>query len=173
VDQGAGIGVFQHPQRAIGGLFHIADALAHIPALGGFGAAMAIKDDAVERPSPHAADEAVAVPLRPISNPLGVEFRERAPPGGWGSVARVEIRGKFLGGGAPVGVAPRRVPGQRPQLHRYLPDIRSPSAGTIPAMFDSKGQNNEGACTFCTYSLRMRRLVPDLMALQRNGSRGE
>ena len=38
MDQGAGIGVFQHPQRAIGTLFHIADSLAHIPALGGFGA---------------------------------------------------------------------------------------------------------------------------------------
>ena len=35
MDQGAGIGVFQHPQRAIGALFHIADAVAHIPALGG------------------------------------------------------------------------------------------------------------------------------------------
>ena len=47
------------------------------------------------------------------------------------------------------------------------------TAGTIPAMFNSKGQNNEGACTFCTYSLRMPRLVPDMMALQRNGSHGE
>ena len=64
MDQGAGIGVFQHPQRAIGSLFHIADAVAHIPALGGFGAAMAVKDDTVERPGPQAADEAVAVPLR-------------------------------------------------------------------------------------------------------------
>ena len=50
MDQGAGIGVFQHPQRAIGAFFHIADAVAHIPALGGFGAAMAVKDDADERP---------------------------------------------------------------------------------------------------------------------------
>ena len=33
MDQGAGIRVFQHPQRAIGTLFHIANALAHIPAL--------------------------------------------------------------------------------------------------------------------------------------------
>ena len=64
MDQGAGIGVFQHPQRAVGALFHIADAMAHIPALGGFGAAMAVKDDAVERLAPQAADEAVAVPLR-------------------------------------------------------------------------------------------------------------
>src|SRR5437867_12960686 len=49
MEQGAGIGVFQHPQRAIGGFFHIADAVAHTPALGGFGAAMAVKDNAVER----------------------------------------------------------------------------------------------------------------------------
>ena len=30
MDQGAGIGVFQHPQRTIGGLCHIADSLADI-----------------------------------------------------------------------------------------------------------------------------------------------
>ena len=48
MDQGAGISVFQHPQRTIGALFHIADAVAHIPALGGFRAAIALKDDAVE-----------------------------------------------------------------------------------------------------------------------------
>jgi hypothetical protein len=64
MDQRAGIGVFQHPQRAIGAFFHIADAVAHIPALGGFRAAMAVEDDAVERLRRHAADEAVAVPLR-------------------------------------------------------------------------------------------------------------
>ena len=64
MDQGAGIGVFQHPQRAIGPLFHIADAFAHIPALGGFRAAVAVKDDAVERHGRHAADEAAAIPLR-------------------------------------------------------------------------------------------------------------
>src|SRR5262245_43062867 len=63
MDQGAGIGVFQHPQRAIGALFHIADAVADIPALGGFGAAMAIKDDADKRLGRHAADEAAAGPL--------------------------------------------------------------------------------------------------------------
>ena len=39
MDQGAGIGVFYHPQRAIGGLRHIANGLAHIPALGHLGAA--------------------------------------------------------------------------------------------------------------------------------------
>jgi hypothetical protein len=50
MEQGAGIGVFQHPRRTIRALFHIADAVAHIPALRGFGAAMAVKDDAVERP---------------------------------------------------------------------------------------------------------------------------
>src|ERR1043166_7552088 len=62
MDQRAGTGVFQHPQRAIRGFFHIADAGADIPALGGFGAAMAVKDDAVERRGSHAADEAVAIP---------------------------------------------------------------------------------------------------------------
>src|SRR5580704_19009019 len=63
MDQGAGIGIFQHPQRAVGALFHIADAVAHIPALGRFGAAMAVKDDAVERLGTEAADKAVAIPL--------------------------------------------------------------------------------------------------------------
>ena len=29
MDQGAGGGVFQHPQRAIGAFFHIADAVLH------------------------------------------------------------------------------------------------------------------------------------------------
>src|SRR5579859_2424815 len=64
MDQGAGIGVFDHPQRAIGAFFHIADAVPDIPALGGFGAAMAVKDDAVERPRPQPADEPIAIPLR-------------------------------------------------------------------------------------------------------------
>ena len=49
MDQGAGRGVFQHPQRTIGAFFHIADTLAYIPALRGFGAAMAVKYDAGER----------------------------------------------------------------------------------------------------------------------------
>ena len=48
MDQGAGIGIFQHPQRTIGAFFDIADAVTHIPAFGGFGAAMAVKDNAVE-----------------------------------------------------------------------------------------------------------------------------
>ena len=48
MDQGAGIGVFEHPQRAIGALLEIAEAAADTPALGGFGAAMAVKDNAVE-----------------------------------------------------------------------------------------------------------------------------
>jgi hypothetical protein len=52
MDQGTGIGVFQHPPRAIGTLFRIADAVAHGPAPGSFGTAMAVKDDAVERLSP-------------------------------------------------------------------------------------------------------------------------
>src|ERR1700676_4186006 len=64
MDQGGGIGVLQPPQRAIGALFHIADAVTNIPALGGLGAAMAVKDDAVERHGHQAADEAAAVPLR-------------------------------------------------------------------------------------------------------------
>jgi hypothetical protein len=46
MDQGCGIGVFQHPQRGVGRFFDIADAVTHIPALGGFGAAMAANDDA-------------------------------------------------------------------------------------------------------------------------------
>jgi hypothetical protein len=41
MDPRAWIGVFPHPQRAIGAFFHIAVAAAHIPALGGFGAAVA------------------------------------------------------------------------------------------------------------------------------------
>ena len=64
MEQSAGVGVFQHPQRAIGSFFHIPDAVSHIPALSGFGAAMAVKDDAVERLRLHPADEAVTVPLR-------------------------------------------------------------------------------------------------------------
>src|SRR6266545_722138 len=44
MDQGAGIGVFQQPQRAIRGLRHIADALAQIPALGALGSAFAVED---------------------------------------------------------------------------------------------------------------------------------
>jgi hypothetical protein len=64
MDQGAGIGIFQHPQRTIGAFFNIADAVVDIPALGGFGASMTVKNDAVERFGPQAADEAVAVPLR-------------------------------------------------------------------------------------------------------------
>ena len=64
MDQRARTGVFQHPQRAIGALFHIADAVAYIPAFCGFGVAVAVKDDAVERPGPQAADEAVTIPLR-------------------------------------------------------------------------------------------------------------
>src|ERR1700722_5782038 len=52
MDQGAGIGVFQHPQRAIGAFFHIADALADIPALGALRSAMAVEDDPVERGGP-------------------------------------------------------------------------------------------------------------------------
>ena len=64
VDQGAGIGVFQHPQRAIRAFFHIADAFPYIPALGGFGAAMAVEGDADERLGRQTAYEAAAVPLR-------------------------------------------------------------------------------------------------------------
>src|SRR5580700_10908978 len=63
MDQGAWIGVFQHPQRAVGGFFYIADAVTHLPALDGLGAAMAVKDDADERHGYEAADEAVPVPL--------------------------------------------------------------------------------------------------------------
>src|ERR1043166_9137407 len=64
VDEGTGIGVFEHPQRAIGAFFHVADTVADVPALGGLGAAVSIEDDAVQRFCLHAADEAVAVPLR-------------------------------------------------------------------------------------------------------------
>ncbi len=49
MDQCAGIFVFEYPERTIGALFHIANAAAHIPALGGFRAAMPVKDNAVER----------------------------------------------------------------------------------------------------------------------------
>jgi hypothetical protein len=44
MDQGTGIRVFQHPERTIGALLDITDALSYIPTLGCFGAAMAIKD---------------------------------------------------------------------------------------------------------------------------------
>src|SRR5882672_9333601 len=64
MDQGAWRGVFQQPQRAIGGFCHISDSFAHSPALSSFGAALAIKNDAGERLGSHAADESVAVPLR-------------------------------------------------------------------------------------------------------------
>ncbi len=63
MDQGAGTGVFQHPQRAIGTFFDIAEAVSYIPALGGFGAAVAVKDDSVQRHGPQAANKSVAVPL--------------------------------------------------------------------------------------------------------------
>ncbi len=63
MDQQAGIGIFQHPQRAVRGFLHIADAMADIPAFRGFGAAMAIEDDPVQSVGGQSADEAVAVPL--------------------------------------------------------------------------------------------------------------
>jgi hypothetical protein len=49
MDQGAGIRIFQHPQRAVRPFFHVADPFAHIPALGGLRAAVAVEDDAAER----------------------------------------------------------------------------------------------------------------------------
>src|SRR5215210_5332112 len=64
VDQSAGIGVFQHPQRTIGALCHIADAFADLPALSGLGSAFTVEDDASERRALHAADEAAPIPLR-------------------------------------------------------------------------------------------------------------
>ena len=63
VDQGAGIRVFQHPQRSVGSLFHIADATADVPALGDFRATMAVEEDASETLAHHAADETAAIPL--------------------------------------------------------------------------------------------------------------
>src|SRR5581483_10571045 len=63
MDESAGIGVFQHPQRAIGALLYVADADADIPALGGLGAAVAVKSDAEKCLRSQAADEAAAVPL--------------------------------------------------------------------------------------------------------------
>jgi len=42
MDQGAGVGVFQHPQRAIRSLRHVADALTDIPPLCGLRATMAV-----------------------------------------------------------------------------------------------------------------------------------
>ena len=42
--QRAGIRVLDHPQRAVGALCHIADAFANCPALGGFGAAVAVEE---------------------------------------------------------------------------------------------------------------------------------
>jgi hypothetical protein len=47
MDQATGIGIFQHPQQAIEALLNVADRVALIAALGGFGAAVAVKDDAV------------------------------------------------------------------------------------------------------------------------------
>src|SRR5437868_3109932 len=63
VNQRAGIGIFQQPQRAICGFRHIADTFSHAPTLGWLGAPFAVEDDAVERHSAHTADEAVSVPL--------------------------------------------------------------------------------------------------------------
>ena len=59
MDQGAGVGVFEHPQRAVGAFCHIANALTHTPAFGHFGAAMAVEDDAVERRGAQAANKAL------------------------------------------------------------------------------------------------------------------
>ena len=42
MDQRAGIRVLQHPQRAIGAFFHVADPVAHVPALSGFRAALSV-----------------------------------------------------------------------------------------------------------------------------------
>ena len=61
MDERADTGVFQHPQRAIRTLFHIADSLPHIPALGRLGSAFTVKNDAIERLAAQAADEAAAL----------------------------------------------------------------------------------------------------------------
>ena len=49
MNQSAGVGVFEHPQGAVGGFFHIADSFADIPALGGLGSAFAVEQDADDR----------------------------------------------------------------------------------------------------------------------------
>src|SRR4051812_15355562 len=64
MDQGSGVSVLQHPERPIGGLFHIADAMADVSAFSQFGAAVAVKDDAVEGHRRQATDETAARPLR-------------------------------------------------------------------------------------------------------------
>ncbi|KAG1258223.1 hypothetical protein G6F65_015650 [Rhizopus arrhizus] len=55
--------VFQQPKRAIRALFHFADALAHVEALG-FARAVAVEGHAHQRGGGQAADEAAALPLR-------------------------------------------------------------------------------------------------------------
>ena len=64
MDERAWVGIFQHPERAVGTLLHIADTMAHVPALRHLCAAMPVEDNPVERFGRHAADEPVAVPLR-------------------------------------------------------------------------------------------------------------
>jgi hypothetical protein len=70
MNQGAGIGVFQHPQRAIGALFHIADAFSHceswpvLPALG---------DDRFDFSDAPEAEQPAILNQQPIANQHGHE----------------------------------------------------------------------------------------------------
>ena len=64
MDQCTRTGIFQHPQRPIGTLFHIAQTKPYIPAFRRLCAAVAVEDNAVQRRAPQPADEAVSIPLR-------------------------------------------------------------------------------------------------------------
>jgi hypothetical protein len=64
VEEGAGTGVFQHPQRTVWTFFHIADAVADGPTFGGLGSAFAAKDNAVERRGLQSAQQRRTISLR-------------------------------------------------------------------------------------------------------------
>src|SRR6185312_11272741 len=64
VNQRAGIGVLNDPQRSVRSLCHVANAFAHGITLGRLGAALAVEDDPVDRLRAHAGHEAIASPLR-------------------------------------------------------------------------------------------------------------
>ncbi|MDT7817128.1 MAG: hypothetical protein QOJ42_7044 [Acidobacteriaceae bacterium] len=57
-------GILEHPKRAIGPHFHVADSVADIPAFGRLGPALTVEDDAVERLAAQAAHQGGALPLR-------------------------------------------------------------------------------------------------------------
>src|SRR5262249_9978088 len=63
-EQPAGIAILEHPQRAVGSDFHVANAVADAPAFRRRGAALAVEGDAVERLRLHPAHQRGTLPLR-------------------------------------------------------------------------------------------------------------